>query len=271
MKNEKEGVSLITGDPKKAILKMSGPMIFAMSLTSVYNLINAVWVAGLGEDALAAIGFVTPVFMILVGLSAGLGAGATSAISRRIGAKNKQGANNTAIHAIILTIAISVIATILLEIFLSPMMYALGAGDTTGLAVEFGSVMFLGTILILFTNVAYGILRAEGDVKRTTYAMALSAVINIILDPILIYYFHMGIAGAAWGTLISLVFVSVVLLYWFLKKKDTFVSLSLSNFTPDRKSRQRYPWRRTAGQRRVFSNIGTDRHPERHPCHGRRD
>jgi Na+-driven multidrug efflux pump len=82
-----EGVSIVTGDPKRAILKLSGPMIVAMLLMSIYNLIDAVWVAGLGGDALAAIGFATPVFMIIVGLGSGLGAGATSAISRCIGAK----------------------------------------------------------------------------------------------------------------------------------------------------------------------------------------
>ena len=55
------------GDPKKAIVKLSGPMIIAMFLMSTYNIVNAIWVAGLGSDALAAVGFVTPIFMILIG------------------------------------------------------------------------------------------------------------------------------------------------------------------------------------------------------------
>ena len=55
------------GDPKKAIVKLSGPMIVAMFLMSTYNIVNAIWVAGLGSDALAAVGFVTPLFMILIG------------------------------------------------------------------------------------------------------------------------------------------------------------------------------------------------------------
>jgi Na+-driven multidrug efflux pump len=65
----------MTGDPKKAILKLSGPMIVAMLLMSLYNLADAVWVAGLGADALAAVGFVTPFFLILIGLGNGLGPG----------------------------------------------------------------------------------------------------------------------------------------------------------------------------------------------------
>ncbi|HPX73439.1 MAG TPA: MATE family efflux transporter, partial [Methanoregulaceae archaeon] len=68
-----EGVSLLMGDPKTAIRKLSLPMMAAMLFMSVYNLINAIWVAGLGADALAAVGFMTPLFMVFIGLGNGLG------------------------------------------------------------------------------------------------------------------------------------------------------------------------------------------------------
>ena len=76
----------------------------------------------------------------------------------------------------------------------------------------------------------YGILRAEGDVKRTMYAMILSAVLNIILDPILIYVLGLGVAGAALATLISTGSVLLVLYYWMFVKKDTYLNPYLSNF-----------------------------------------
>jgi MATE family, multidrug efflux pump len=228
-----EGISLITGDPKNAVLKLSGPLIVAMVLSSMYNLVDAIWVSGLGGDALAAVGFVTPLFMILIGLSNGIGAGATSAISRCIGAHDKEGVNNTAMHTIIITIIASIILTIGLEIFLQPTLLILGAGNTIDLAVSYGQIIFAGTILMLFTGAAYGILRSEGDTKRTMYAMIISAVVNIILDPILIYPAGLGIAGAAWATVISQAMVSGVILYWFFKKKDTYVTLSWKNFIPD--------------------------------------
>jgi len=106
-----EGVNLILGDPKKAVIKLSGPMIIAMILQTTYNLVNAIWVAGLGGEALAAVGFVTPLFMIMVGLSNGLGAGAASSVARFIGAGDKRSANNAAIHSLLITIVISVIIT----------------------------------------------------------------------------------------------------------------------------------------------------------------
>ncbi|MEN6328967.1 MAG: MATE family efflux transporter [Methanobacteriaceae archaeon] len=227
-----EGISLITGDPQRAILKLSGPMMVAMILSSMYNLVDAIWVSGLGGGALAAVGFVTPLFMILIGLSNGIGAGATSAISRCIGAHDKKGVNNTAMHTILIALIVSLFMTVFLEIFLQPMLLALGAGNTIDLAMAYGQIVFAGTILMLFTGAAYGILRAEGDTKRTMYAMIISSVVNIVLDPILIYPAGLGIAGAAWATLISQAMVSVVILYWFFKKKDTFVNLSWKNFIP---------------------------------------
>ncbi|HWQ63889.1 MAG TPA: MATE family efflux transporter [Methanospirillum sp.] len=223
---ETEGVNLLKGDPKVAILKLSIPMIIAMLLMSTYNLVNAVWVAGLGSDALAAVGFITPLFMVLIGLGNGLGAGATSVIARRIGAGDRDGANGAAMQAILLVLGISVVITVLLIALSRPLMLLFGAGKTVDLAVEYGNIVFLGTVLILFTNVVYAILRAEGDTKRTMYVMGASSILNIILDPILIYYFKMGIAGAAWGMIVSLILVTVVLLYWFLIKKDTYVNLS---------------------------------------------
>jgi len=228
------GVSLLTGDPKKAILKLSGPMIVAMLMLSIYNLVDAIWVSGLGPDALAAVGFIMPVFMILIGISNGLGAGVSSAIARKIGAQDKAGADNTAAHAMLFVIVLSVALTFPLMLFVKPLVMLLGAGTAGDLAATYGKIVFAGTIFIIFTNIAYSVLRGEGDTKRTMYAMGGSAIINLILDPILIYHAKMGVAGAAWATVISILLISAVLLYWLLIKKDTYVSLSRKTFTLDR-------------------------------------
>jgi len=235
-KETKNGISLLMGDPKKAIIRLSGPMIVAMFLMSTYNIVNAIWVAGLGSDALAAVGFVTPLFMILIGIGSGLGAGAASVISRRIGARDKAGADNAAIHAIIITLILSAVLTVPLIFLTGPIVTLFGAGETVGLATAYGQVVFLGMILILFTNIAYAILRAEGDTKRAMYVMGASSVLNMVLDPLLIYTAGMGIAGAAWGMIISMILVSVVLLYWFFVKRDTYVTLSWSDFSWDKRT-----------------------------------
>jgi len=226
------GVSLLIGDPKKAIWKLSGPMIVAMIISATYNVVNAAWVSGLGSDALAAVGFVTPVFMVIMGLSIGLGAGASSAISRRIGARDKNGADNATMHAMILVVIVSVISTLILLRFSEPLMVLMGAGYALGLALEYGRIIFLGSVLVVFINMAYAILRGEGDARRTMYAMAGGSLINAVLDPILIYWAGMGIVGAAWGMIISMLIVSAILIYWLFIKKDTYVSFSREAFSP---------------------------------------
>lgn len=235
-KKETIGVALLLGEPEKAIRKLSGPMIIAMLLYSTYNIVNAIWVAGLGSDALAAVGFISPLFLVIIGLGNGLGAGTTSAIARKIGAGDHAGANNTAVHAILLTVAISALATIPLVLWTEEIALLFGAGKTAGLAGEYGRIIFASTILLLLTNVGSAILRAEGDTKRTMYIMAVSAVMNMILDPLLIYSVGLGIAGAAWGMVISQVFVTLVLIYWFFGKKDTFVTVSKKSFYYEKKT-----------------------------------
>ncbi len=223
-----EGVSILLGDPKKAVLKLSVPMIIAMVINSLYAFIDGVWVAGLGDTALAAIGFVNPLYLIVFGVSNGIGAGATAAISKYIGAKNKQEADNAALHVILLIVIITIIFTALILIFLKPILLIMGAGVTVDLGMEYGNILFLGTIFIVFSSIAYGILRAEGNVKKTTYAMLFGAILNIILDPIFIYSLGWGVAGAAIATVISLGLVSFLLVYWF--KGDTYIKFSPKDF-----------------------------------------
>ncbi|MEN6610737.1 MAG: MATE family efflux transporter [Methanoregulaceae archaeon] len=229
-----QGIEILTSGPKSAILRLSLPMILAMLLMSSYNLVNAIWVAGLGPDALAAIGFISPMYMVLIGLGTGIGAGATSAISRRIGAGDCGGAGNVAVHSLVITLVTSLLITIPLVLFAEPISAAFGAGSLSGLATEYGIIIYLGSVFIIFANVGYGILRAEGDSKRTMYAMIAGTILNIILDPVLIYGLNLGIAGAAWGTVISVAVVSFVLLYWFFVKKNTYIRLSPGLFSPSR-------------------------------------
>lgn len=231
------GIGILTGDPKKAIITLSIPVIIAMFLQSVYNLVDAIWVAGLGEGALAAVGFVTPLFLILIGLGNGLGAGVSSAISRRIGAGDRRGADRSAMQGIGIILIISAIVTPILVIFATPLAMLFGAeGETALLTAEYARIVFLCTPFLLFTSVAYAIFNAEGATKKTMYAMGASAVINCILDPILIYPAGLGIAGAAWATVISIVLVTVLVYVWLFIRRSTYITLRRSDLRLDMKT-----------------------------------
>ncbi|MBR7051116.1 MAG: MATE family efflux transporter [Methanobrevibacter sp.] len=225
-----ENVEMITGDPKKAINKLSIPIIASMFLIFANNIIDSIWVAGLGAEPLAALGYVTPLFMIMVGFGNGLGAGGNSLISRYIGAEDKHSANNAAIHNLILSFIVSIIITVLFLTFLKPLLVLMGASSVLDYAMEYAFIIFAWTFGLLVPPIVGGAFRAEGDIKRATVPIALAAIINMILDPIFIYVLNMGIAGAAWATAIG-PFISLLLMfYWIFVKKDTYLSYNRKEF-----------------------------------------
>ena len=226
-------VEMITGDPKKAINKLAWPLIASMFLIFLNNIIDSIWVAGLGPDPLAAVGYVTPLFMVLVGIGNGIGAGATSLISRYIGAEKRENANNAAIHSAILSVIVSLAITVIYLLSLESLLKLMGAGSVLNYAMDYGYVVFIFTAIILIPPIFGGAFRAEGDVKRATLPIVISAVINMILDPIFIYYFGWGVKGAALATGLAPAAGLLMMLYWIGIKKDTYLSYNLKDFHND--------------------------------------
>ncbi len=228
-----ENVEMITGDPKKAINKLAIPLIASMLLIFINNIIDSIWVAGLGTEPLAALGYITPLFLILVGFGNGLGAGGNSLISRYIGAEDKHSANNAAIHNLFLSALFSIAITIVLVIFLEPALKLMGAESVLNYAMDYGLILFSCSIMLLMPPILGGAFRAEGDIKRATLPIALAAIINMILDPIFIYTLSMGIKGAALATALG-PFISLLLMfYWIFIKKDTYLSYDMKDFHND--------------------------------------
>lgn len=230
-----EGVKTLLGDPKRAITKLSWPMVVAMLAQTTYNLADGIWVSGLGADALAAVGLFFPFIMFLIALSNGLGVGGSAAISRRIGERDKVGADNTALHTLLIGMLVGLAFSLPFLPFLESIFTSMGAtGRATAMAADYARVLFGGALFIFFSNIGNAILRGEGDTRRAMYALVFSAALNIVLDPLFIYTLDMGIAGAAWATLLSMVTAAALFFYWMFVTRDTYVSLHRRDFQPDR-------------------------------------
>ena len=226
-----KNVELMRGNPEKAVKTLAIPIMISMLLTASYNIIDGIWVAGLGQSAIAGIGFVTPIFMILNGVSVGLGNGATSSISRFVGAKNHEGANQSAAHSLLIFLVASILLTAILLFAQEPLLRAYGAsGQNLAEGLKYGTPLFLGLIAFMFGNGGSGILRGEGDMKRAMYAMIISVTLNAILDPIFIYVLGFGSAGASLATIVSALGSASTIMYWILIKKDTYVNVNLREF-----------------------------------------
>lgn len=226
-------IEMITGDPKKAINKLALPIIASMLLIMANNIIDSIWVAGLGAEPLAALGYVTPLFMILIGIGNGIGAGGNSLISRYIGAENHKSANNAAIHNFILGVIISIAVSAILLGLLKPLLIVMGAEAVLSYAMEYSIVIFSFSFAMLLPPIFGGAFRAEGDVKRATLPLAITAITNMCIDPIFIYTLNLGVAGAAWATVIAHIFSVGVMLYWMFIKKDTYLKYNRENFKND--------------------------------------
>ena len=226
-----ENVELMRGEPEIAIRKLAIPIMISMLLTASYNIVDGIWVAGLGQAAIAGIGFVTPIFMILNGFSVGLGNGATSSISRAVGARNHEGASKSATHSLLIFLVASILLTLIFIIIQEPLLIAYGAsGQSLVEGIKYGTPLFMGLFAFMFANGGSGILRGEGDMKRAMYAIIVSVILNFILDPLFIYVLNLGSAGASLATITSSIGSAIVIMYWILIKKDTYVDVTFKEF-----------------------------------------
>ena len=228
--NQTKGVKALLGDPKKAILTLSLPMIVAMVVQTLYNLINRIWVSGLGTDAAAAVGFAFPLLFMGTAIATGLGVGGGSAISRKIGAKDKKGGDIAAVHTLILMIIVALVYAVPLFVFAEDIFHIIGAKQATGTATLYVRIMYSASIVWFFTSIATALLRSEGDAKRSMFAMMLGGILNAVLDPIFIYVFGWGVPGAAIATVVSICVSALLLFYWLFLKKNTFLSFPFQGF-----------------------------------------
>lgn len=227
-------VNILTGDPKKAVLAMMVPIAVALLIQSLNNVINAVWVSGLGPAALAAVGVFFPVFFILVAVGSGIGVGASQSIAKRIGAKDAEGADNAAMHAVFITLIAAAVTTAVMILAAKPMVALIGGREIVGECLQYGYPILIGSVVLFVSSLMSNMLRSEGAAKRSMTIQILGAAVNIILDPIFIYTFGWGVAGAGIATVVSSAVTLIPCLYWYKVKKNTFLRLSVSNFRFDR-------------------------------------
>ena len=225
-----DNIESITGNPRKAINRLAFPTILSMLLMFLNNLIDSFWVAGINADALAALGFISPLYLVIIGLGNGISAGSNSLISRYVGASRFEDANNAVVHSFILMVIVSIIVLIVGIFFFDDLVILLGAGSVQSYCLSYGTVIFLLNFVFLAPNVTASVFRAEGDVARATNPLILTAVLNMIIDPILIFGLDLGIFGAGLATVIASLIGWIWMIYWIYVKRDTFFQFKFSYY-----------------------------------------
>ncbi|MDO3388431.1 MATE family efflux transporter [Gilvimarinus sp. SDUM040013] len=194
------------------------PMVWGLMATMSFNVVDTFFVAQLGNSQLAAMSFTFPVVMVLTSIGIGLGAGTSSAVARLLGAGNASSAQRLATDAVSLTLLISVSVCVLGWFTIDPLFTLLGAPrELIPLIQQYMSIWYFSAPCLLVPMVALASLRAMGMSQIQGVLMSVAAFVNAVLDPLLIFglfgFPELGIAGAAWATLITRACTLLVALY----------------------------------------------------------
>ncbi len=233
MSGETVGVRTLLGDQRKGIVALAIPIGVALFFQQLNNIVDSLWVAGLGGDALAAMGIIYPIYTILIGIGNGLGIGVSAAIARNVGMDRRADANKSAAQGLVIAVLVSLILTPILLVTAESSMVLMGAGDTVGVCMDFAVPLYSMTVFIILSGVMSGMLRGEGAARRSMIIQVAGAIINIILNPILIYGLDMGIAGSAWATIIAFMASCAIAAYWYLRDKEMYIVMRRSDFRPE--------------------------------------
>ena len=207
----------------KALLAMGIPTMVGMLVNAFYNLVDAYFVGGLGESQMGAISVVYPLGQVVVGLGLLFGNGAASYISRLLGRGDEENADKVASTALYSSVSVGAVIIIISMVFLHPILKLLGATDSIlPFAATYARLYIVSCIFNVFNVTMNNIVTSEGAAKTTMCALLTGAVLNIALDPLFIYVFELGVAGAAIATAISQVVSTCVYLTYIFRKKSVF-------------------------------------------------
>ena len=218
-------------NPKKALWQLAIPMMAGMSVQSIYMLVDTAFIGHwVGGNALAALGYVFPIFFIILGITFGLGTGVTTVIAQYIGAEDKNSADNSAEHSILIASILGLFILVGGYIFGKQILELQGAsGQVLDYAFAYYPIMLVGSVFMVFAVFFRSILSGEGDNRMPMMVLGIGTIINIILDPIFIYFY--AIKGAALATMISQIIVCLIFIYRMFFKKHSYITFSLKDFS----------------------------------------
>lgn len=215
---------MIDGVIWKQIFLFSIPLLLGNLFQQLYNAVDSIIVGNyIGSQALAAVGSSAPVINLLISFFMGLSIGAGIIISRYYGARNIDGLQE-AVHTSLAITFIAGIAMTFIGVLLSPyiLQWVGTPDDVMSSSVLYLRIYFLGILSVMTYNMGSGILRAVGDSKNPLYFLIVSSIINVILDFVFVVYFHMGVAGVGWATLIAQTVSALLTLALLIRTKAEY-------------------------------------------------
>lgn len=220
----------------KLVFSLALPAVIAQMVNVLYNIVDRMYIGHIpkiGSTALTGLGVCFPILMLISAFSAFVGSGGAPLASIQLGKGNNKEAEKILGNGVTMLLAFSLILTFGFMIFKEPLLYAFGASDKTFMyANQYLTIYLLGTI---FVQAAIGLntfITCQGQAKVAMFSVLIGAIINIVLDPIFIFVFDLGVRGAALATIISQG-CSAIWVVAFLVSKRSSLRIKLSNLKPN--------------------------------------
>ncbi|MFA6801268.1 MAG: MATE family efflux transporter [Acholeplasmataceae bacterium] len=216
---------------KKLLMKLSIPAMSGMFINALYNIVDTLFVArGLGETAIGGLTFAFPIQMILMAVGLMIGVGAASVYSRAFGKKDYKTMDLVVNSALKTDVVIALTMAVLAFIFLEPLLSFFGATpDNFQYGKDYLSIILIGLVPMTLSMVLNNLTRAEGRAMVSMYALIIGAGLNIILDPIFIFVFDLGVKGAAIATVIAQ-FSSLIFIFTQAYGKNSNLHIHFNHF-----------------------------------------
>lgn len=217
----------------KLIWNMSLPIIASMLVQALYNIVDSVFVSWVSEASLTAVSLAFPAQNLMISIGAGTAVGVNALLGRALGAGNQKRADQVAMNGIFLAVVSFVLCAVLGIIFSEAFMRSqTDVEEIITLGTDYLSIV-MGCSFAMFGQVIFErLLQGTGRSVLSMYTQGLGAIVNIILDPVFIFVFKMGVAGAAVATVIGQ-FCAMVLAFYFNVKKNPDIRLTFRGFRPD--------------------------------------
>ena len=203
----------------KLLLAFSVPCVISMLINSIYNIVDQIFIGkGVGTLGNAATNVIFPLVIIFNAIAGLIGNGSAANLSLKLGENDEKAAAKSIGQAVSLTIVISLVVSLIAYLFLPRLVYLFGCTENVySYAIEYGKIIIIGAPFMLIYSSLSNIIRSDGSPKYSMIMLVIGAIINIILDPIFIFGFHMGVKGGAIATVIGQI-VSFVIAICYLKK-----------------------------------------------------
>lgn len=230
--------NMASGHPLALLLKMSVPIMISMTVQSLYNIVDSIFVARLGNEALSAVSLVYPLQNIILAIGVGFGVGVCSIVSMDLGSQNRENANRAASTGMFLSFVHTLIYTLVGLLIAGPFLKMFTNNPNTyAMALSYANIVIACSFAQILQITFEKIFQALGRMVEVMLLLGVGAVINIILDPIFIFgllgFPAMGVAGAALATVIGQIVALLFYVVVYLKRKGG-IALSLKNIHFDK-------------------------------------